>query len=103
MGGGISNNLYIIKKQVLKSFHEISNYYYSCIDSECKIIPEILKINYEKSLIKINCPIHGENNINIQDYFNKDNKNHIYNIECENKCQGGIFVQNVIRLYANHV
>ena len=71
MGGGIDKNLYIIKKQVFKSFHEIPNYYYSCIDSECKIIPEILKINYEKRLIKINCTIHGENNINIQDYLTR--------------------------------
>ena len=87
MGGGVIKGITKINKHVLKEFQKLPNYY-SCIDSECKLIPEILKINYEKNTIKLKCPVHDENSINIKDYLEKDNKNIIYNNKCENKHMG---------------
>ena len=50
--------------------------------SECKLIPEILDINFDKSTIKFHCPFHGDNILDINDYLKKEIKDPS-EIECK--------------------
>ena len=52
------------------NLNNIPNDQYSC--TECNLVPEILTVNYEKEIIKFNCPNHKEKEMNLKEYFNRE-------------------------------
>ena len=53
---------------------------YTC--TECNLVPEILKINYNNGIVEFKCPNHGEKKMEIKEYLQKE-ENHLYsNLKC---------------------
>ena len=57
---------------------------YACAFPDCDFVPEIINIDFKSRKIKIRCLKHGDkiNEMNIQDYFDKEFNNCYYNIGC---------------------
>ena len=64
----------------IKELNNIPNDQYNCI--ECNLVPEILDINYNKGIIKFECPNHGHKTIEIKDYFKNESKYLYNNYKC---------------------
>ena len=74
------NNI-IINEPLFDLFKKVPNDQYTC--TECKLVPEIIDINFSKDIIIINCFEHGKNELKINEYFEKEFKNLYYNDKCE--------------------
>ena len=98
---------------------EIPNDQYLCV--KCKLVPEIIRIDYNNGVIVIKCPNHGEIKLQIDEYFNKEMPNLYYNYECYfsklkqsdyfNKkiifskcfeCEEKIFCHNCLKQHGHH-
>ena len=51
--------------------------------TNCKSIPEILKIDYSKGIIEFKCKTHDTKKAYIREYFEKESKYLYYNIRCD--------------------
>ena len=65
---------------------------YVCTD--CKSIPEILSIDYNKGIIEFKCKTHETKKVNIKEYFEKESKNLYYNVKCD-ECKTRIQKDNL--------
>ena len=61
--------------------NHIPNDQYACTD--CILVPEIEKIDYEKGTIKFTCPKHGSKSMDLKEYFKVELKNIYYNSVCK--------------------
>ena len=61
---------------------KIPNDQYTC--TECSLVPEILKIDYEYNEIEIKCRDHGTKKLSIKDYFIESSFHSYYNYKCQN-------------------
>ena len=77
MGVGSSSSKMEKKEQIEK----IPNDQYTCI--ACKSVPEIIEINYENNIISFNCEFHGNIQIGINEYFQKERNNLYLNYDCQ--------------------
>ena len=75
------------KKYSFDEIKSIPNDQYAC--TECNLIPEILDLNFDKHMLKLNCPKHGLNEIDIKLYFQKEIQYLYYKSSCnsDNKMQ----------------
>ena len=75
-----NEGVYILNRKLLEMFNKIPATNYTC--TKCKLIPEILDINFNESTITFKCLIHGEKTLKINDYLNNEYKNSS-KIECK--------------------
>ena len=70
-------------KYIDKEIGDIPNDQYTCTD--CKLIPELLNIDYDNGMIEFKCPIHGNKKMAFKDYFKKELERgyHYYNNQCD--------------------
>ena len=61
---------------------KLPNDQYTC--TECPLVPEILKIDYEYNEIEIKCKNHGQKKLSIKDYFIESSNHSYYNYKCQN-------------------
>ena len=77
-----NNNLN--KLHDLEDILKIPNDQYTC--TECSLVPEILKIDYEFNEIEFKCKDHGIKRLSIKDYFINSSRYSYYNYKCQ-KCE----------------
>ena len=71
----------IINEPLYDLFKKVPNDQYTCTD--CKLVPEIIDINFTNDKIIINCIEHGKKELKINEYFENEFKNLYYNCKCE--------------------
>jgi len=69
------------KNQDLEEIKKIPNDQYTC--TECSLVPEILKIDYEFNEIEFKCKTHGVKKLFIKDYFIESSRHSYYNFKCQ--------------------
>ena len=60
---------------------KVPNDQYAC--TKCDSVPEIIDINIDLGTVEIKCPFHGNESLNIKDYFEKELKYLYYSFECK--------------------
>jgi len=74
-------NKLIKKEDKYYDLNHIPNDQYACTD--CALVPEIKKIDYEKGTLEFACPIHGSKKVDLKEYFKVELKNIYYNCQCK--------------------
>ena len=82
-----SGNVKHIGQIEINLLNKINNDFYGCNESECKLCPEIQKINYDKGIIKYKCIIHGEDTIDMKEYSKIKHKKANFNYVCKYNCK----------------
>ena len=76
---GVSSS-FVSSSEFLKN---IPNDQYACINCECKCIPEITRLDFNKGIITYKCKIDDIENVDIRKYFKEESKNIYHNIKCD--------------------
>ena len=80
---------------------EMPNDQYAC--TKCNAVPEIKSINYEQNIIKIKCPKHGVQKLNIKDYSEKQKEYVYYSVKCKDtKLEQRNFITSKRKQYFSH-
>ena len=80
MGASSSQKYNISNENLFQILKNIPYDQYTC--TECDLVPEIIKINYDKGRIKFKCPNHGEKKLGLKEYFIQEKKHSYFNYEC---------------------
>ena len=74
------NDVQQSNKYSFDDIKKIPNDQYAC--TECNLMPEILDLNFDNNKLRFKCPKHGEKDVVIQSYFEKEIQYLYYNSRC---------------------